>query len=441
MTDLNRLFWRVHFWAGLVTAPIVLFAALTGLLYVFTPQIEASRHAALDHVPVGVRLQSLDAQVAAVEAAFPDQAVRCVVPAHAAGETTQVFLRAAHEGHAHGNAAAKGADHDHGLPRGSIAYVDPYTASVVGQLPEMQRWKTWARKLHSSMLQGDGWRWPVELAASWMLVIFATGLTMWWPRSRGNGGPGWRALLPRLGRGRQTWRDLHAVLALALGAVLAVVLVTGLTWSRYAGDNFRWAQEASGQGAVKSASGLKSAVVEGAQPITWQTAWERARITAQDIALQMTPPRGADGVWRIENFDRAQPRRRFTLVLDGYSGAALFASGWTQMPVLAQATALGIPFHRGEFGAWNQVLLALAALAAIFSVVSGIVMWWQRRPRGRLAAPSLERAHVRRVPVWIWALAAGLSLALPVFGCSLLLFASLEAVRLLRRPTPPVSFN
>src|SRR5207244_2270289 len=82
-----------------------------------------------------------------------------------------------------------------------------------------------------------------------------------------------------------------------------------------------------------------------------------------------------------------------------------------------------------EFGAWNQVLLALAALAAIFSVVSGIVMWWQRRPRGRLAAPSLERAHVRRVTVWIWALAAGLSLALPVFGCSLLLIASLEAVR------------
>ena len=36
---LHRLFWRMHFWAGLITAPIVVFAALTGLLYVFSPQI------------------------------------------------------------------------------------------------------------------------------------------------------------------------------------------------------------------------------------------------------------------------------------------------------------------------------------------------------------------------------------------------------------------
>lgn len=436
MTNLNRLFWRVHFWAGLITAPIVLFAALTGLLYVFSPQIEGWRHAGLDHVPVGARLQPLDAQVAAVEAAFPDRTVRFVVPAHAAGQTTQVYLRAPHEGHAHG--ASKG-EHDHGLPRGGIAYVDPSTATVVGDLAEMQRFKTWARKLHSSMLQGDGWRWLIELAASWMLVMFGTGIAMWWPRSQAKGGPGWRALLPRLGRGRQTWRDLHVVIALALGFVLAIVLVTGLTWSRHAGDNFRWVQDALGQNAAKPPSTLKSTVIDGAQPMGWQATWDRALATAPDIALQITPPRRADGVWRIENFDRAHPSKRFTLVLDAYSGHTLFSADWSQMPALAQATAVGIPFHRGEFGVWNQVLLALAALGAIFSVVSGVVMWWQRRPRGHLAAPSLDRPHVRHVPAWIWALALGLSLALPVFGISLLLFASIEAVRLLGQATQPVS--
>ena len=94
---------------------------------------------------------------------------------------------------------------------------------------------------------------------------------------------------------------------------------------------------------------------------------------------------------RLENFDRTQPAKRFVLMLDAYTGRRLFAAGWARMPLLAQATAVGIPFHRGEFGLWNQALLALAALAAMFSVVSGLVMWWQRRPRGKLAANPPHR--------------------------------------------------
>jgi len=428
MSPMNRLFWRVHFWAGLVTAPIVLFAACTGLLYVFAPQVEAWCHAGLDHVPVATSAQPLDAQLAAAQAGFPNRELRFVVPAHAPGRTTQVHLRVPHA-----HPLSGGAEHDHGLPGGSIVYVDPGTARVVGELAEMQRFKTWARKLHSSALQGDGWRWVLELGASWMLVMFATGLAMWWPRPQAAGGPGWRALVPRLGGGRRTWRDLHAVVALPLGLVLAIVLVTGLTWARYSGENFRRVQEALGQGAPKVPKDLRSGLpAPGASlsRLSWQEAYERARAGAPDISMQITAPHGADGVWRAENFDRGQPDKRFVRVFDAYSGRLLFASDWEQLPLLAKATAVGIPFHRGELGVWNQVLLGLAALAAIFSVVSGVVMWWLRRPRGRVAAPSFDRQHLRGMPLWVGVLALGLAAALPVFGWSLLLFVSLESVRL-----------
>jgi len=425
MKSVNKLFWRVHFWAGLITAPIVLFAACTGLLYVLSPQIEAWRHAGVDHVAIGAAVQPLDAQVAAVRSRFPDQELRFVVPAPAPGDTTQVYVRAPHAHHMN-----HGGEHDHGLPDGRIVYVDPYTAQIVGELGELQRFKTWARKLHSSALQGDGWRWLIELGASWMLVMFATGLAMWWPRSQAAGGPGWHALVPRMGRGRKTWRDLHAVVALAFGLVLAVVLVTGLTWAKHSGEIFRAAQEALGQGTPKPPKGLRSDAAAGGARLTWQAAYELARTTAPAVSLQITPPRGADGVWRIENFDRGQPAARFVLALDAYSGQQLFASGWNRMPMLAKATAIGIPFHRGELGAWNQLLLASATLAAIFSVVSGIAMWWQRRPRGSLAAPSLQRQHLRDVPLWLWLLAAGLAAALPIFGWSLLAFGTAEGLRL-----------
>lgn len=176
---LHQLLWRIHFWAGLIATPIVLFAALTGLLYVFTPQIEAWRHANVDRVVVVGPALLLDAQLAAAvacgilppatlahpcaaQAGQPHGKLRTIVPAHRSGETTQVFF----DMHHHSGVT----EHDHGLPQGLIVYVNPYTAQVVGNLHEMERFQTWAKKLHSSALQGDGWRWLTELGARWCRV-------------------------------------------------------------------------------------------------------------------------------------------------------------------------------------------------------------------------------------------------------------------------------
>ncbi len=434
-TTLQRLFWRIHFWAGLISAPIVVFAALTGLLYALSPQIEARLYAHLDHVaaPSGLApARSLDQQVAAALAAHPHETLRQVVPAHRATDSTQVYLDAPHAHHQKDG-------HDQGLPTGSIVYVNPYTAQVLGQLPELQRFKTWSKKLHSSALQGDGWRWLIELGASWMLVLFATGLVLWWPTSQAQGGPGWRALWPRRGSSsRRTWRDLHASVAIALGLVTVTVLVTGLTWAQHSGDNFRAAQKALGQSTPQPPKGLRSHPATGRAALAWQAVHDRVSDQAPDIAVQLTPPSGVDGVWRAENFDRSKPTQRFVSVIDAYSGQTLFRSAWDQLPALSKATAVGIPFHRGEFGWWNQLLLILAALATVFSVVSGLMMWWLRRPRGTLAAPQVGRQGLRQLPArtwwWLLPLAGALSLALPVFGWSLLLFTTVEALRLACSP-------
>jgi len=420
---LHRTFWRLHFWAGLLTAPIVLFAAFTGLLYALTPQIEAAVHADVDRVPVGPTLATLDAQLAAAQAARGGAAPRAIVPAHGAGETTQVFFAAPPSPHAgHGVAA----EHDHGLPQGRIVYVNPYTAQVVGDLAEMERFKTWSKKLHSSALQGNGWRWLLELAASWMLVMLATGLYLWWPRSQAHGGSGWRALVPRLGRGRSSWRDLHACVGLVMGGVLLVVLVTGLTWSRYTGENFRAAQAALGQTSPRAPKDVRSAPLEGREPLSLQTVFETARANVPSVQMQLTLPKGEGGVFRVDNFDRSQPAQRLVLLLDAGSGRLLYRSGWDDLPLIPKATAVGIPFHRAEFGVWNQVVLMLAALAAILSVLSGVVMWWQRRPKGHLTAPAVTRQQLRAVPFALWALVVVMAWAMPVFGISLAVFLGLE---------------
>ena len=47
----------------------------------------------------------------------------------------------------------------------------------------------------------------------------------------------------------------------------------------------------------------------------------------------------------------------------------------------------GIALHEGQLGWWNVALNALFCLMVIFACVSGVVMWWMRRPAGRIGRP------------------------------------------------------
>jgi uncharacterized iron-regulated membrane protein len=108
---MRSLLWRIHVWAALLSSPFVLVAALTGILYVFTPQIEALRHGALDRVSNTGTLRPLDEAVAAATSALPGWRLRFVLPAYAPGQTVRVALEEqgmAGEGHEGHNMAARG---------------------------------------------------------------------------------------------------------------------------------------------------------------------------------------------------------------------------------------------------------------------------------------------------------------------------------------------
>ena len=442
-----RFFWRMHFWSGLITAPIVLFAAVTGLIYVLSPQIEEVLYRQLDTVVPSGGAKPLDAQIAAARKAVPDLPIRSVIVGSQPEQSTQVLfgerkrrgadaakppaVAAAGGEHAH-HTATPAVSSDVARIANPIVYLNPYTAEVLGVQAEMDRFRNWSEKLHSTALQGDNWRWIIELGASWLLVMLATGLYLWWPKSQAAGGQGVRALVPRMNESgarasRIAWRDWHAVIGIAASAMLLIILVTGLTWSKYTGENFRAALNAAGQSSPKPPEKLQSIRLSSDQmALSAAQVLEIGRRVAPDIRLALTPPRGGTGVWRIANSDRRQPTARVQLIVDQYSGAILYRSGWDELPIGAKATGVGIPFHRGEFGWWNQALLIFTVLAVIASVVSGFVMWWKRRPVGKLAAPAISWGHVRAVPWWMVVLASGLGYVMPVFGISLAALLAVE---------------
>jgi len=93
------------------------------------------------------------------------------------------------------------------------------------------------------------------------------------------------------------------------------------------------------------------------------------------------------------------PAVRPYLHLDQYSGKVLADVRFKDFGYLAQFSLWGIAAHEGQlFGLPNQILGTLAAGGVILIAISGLVMWWQRRPSGRFAANTPEgRPAARRL--------------------------------------------
>jgi len=432
----RSLLWRIHLWAALIASPFAVVACLTGLLYAFTPQIEKALHGRLDRVAPGERHLPLDAAVAAARrVAPPGTVLHSVVPARGSGDTVRVaFLPpaapAGHAGHGGSSTTSAAASRppaflrpNFGVPgRATVVYVDPYTAQVTGVLPEAERFSNWARRLHSSLLQGDGWRWMIELAASWMMVMLLTGIFLWWP-AKGQSG------LPARGAtGRAAWRQWHAFLGVALSIVSLAILTTGLTWSRTAGGQIRWARDAAGQTPPRIPASFASPAPEGGRMMDWEQARRAVAAQAPDVVTQIMPPAGPTGYWRANQLEKSgQPASGFDLLLDAYSGAPLYRSGWAEQTAFGKATAIGIPFHRGEYGLWNQALLVLFGVGVLFSLASGWTMFFQRWRRGEAIFPPSVPGAWRHVRLWSWPAGAALMLAMPLLAATAVPVALAEA--------------
>lgn len=431
----KSLFWRIHFWAAFIASPFALIAALTGILYIFTPQIEAVLYDRLDHVtPAGV-MRPLDEAVAAATAAAPaGWRLHSVIPAYGPRDTVKAnFAPVAptlseHEGHNHSPARMPSAARPtFGLSAQAVViYVNPYTAEVAGSLANQARFNIWAKKLHSRLLQGENWRWMIELAASWLMVMLVTGIYLWWPR-------GGQKALPQSGaKGRIAWKQWHAFIGVALGVMSLAILTTGLTWSKYAGDQIRAFRDGSGQAPLQAPRHLQSALQNNASPLTWQAAWEAVRRQAPDVALQLIPPRGPQDIWRASAADRAQPTKRFDMQLDAYSGKPLYYAGWDKQTAFGKATAIGIPFHRGEFGWWNQALLLVFGAGVLFSLISGWVMFFKRRQPGSIGLPRLLPGAWKSASPAAWLMAVVMFAAMPLLALSAAIVLTLEVA--IQRP-------
>jgi uncharacterized iron-regulated membrane protein len=123
---------------------------------------------------------------------------------------------------------------------------------------------------------------------------------------------------------------------------------------------------------------------------------------------------------------------RQSLVVDARTGELKRHETFADKHVIDRVVGIGVAAHEGQlFGAWNQALGVLTAAGLVLLSVSGVVMWWRRRPEGVLGAPlpPLEAAQYGK---GLLAIIVILGVFLPVLGAALLLVGFIEWA-LLRR--------
>lgn len=430
--SIRPLLVRLHFYAGVFVGPFILIAAVTGLLYALIPQIDTFVHRhelTVEHV--GTERLPLADQIAAARHAHPEGTVESIRPPVAADETTQISLLLGPE--------FKDVPPDYSR----TVFVDPYTGEVRGALTTYGQWmpvRAWFDELHRNLHLGAFGRNYSELAASWMWVIALAGLALWIMRRRENRTTRDLVLPDRTAAGRRRTLSWHGAVGVWTVAVLLALSVSGITWSRYAGEtvNSIQAQLNTTAPAVDTAlAGSPAAATahHGHQggPSDLRGADTVLR-TAEQAGLRgpmwLYPPTEPDQAWKVAERKRDWPTRADEIAVDPDSGQVTDRVDFAHWPLLAKLTDWTIDAHMGLlFGVANQIVLALTMIGLITVIVRGYRMWWQRRPtRGSdwaVGRPPL-RGALRQLPPWgsvaVVVVAAVLGWALPLFGLSLVAF-------------------
>lgn len=407
---------RVHFLAGILVAPLLLVLSLTGLAYVFSPQIHDDLYANQLYVDeVGDTPRPVAQQVAAAMAAHPEAELLSVVPPPAPDRTTRVRLSVP------GRATPGEA---------RTVYVDPYTNYINGELTTIDNRlpaNVWLRDLHGNLHLGEVGRLYSETAASWLPVITVGGLALWIGK-QGRRRRSARELLVPAPRGKgdlTRLRGVHGPLGLWLTVGLLTMSVTGLTMSQFAGWGLFDTR-------VPTLAAAAVDVPVGAGPIGLDRVLEVARAEGLSGELDVRPPAEPNRPFTVTEFSPGMPIQRDGIAVDPYTAEITERVGWDDYPLAAQLRVLAIEAHTGTlFGLANQIVLAVLAIGTIVLILVGYKLWWKRSPyRGQLppAPPPALRGLTTPTGAAVVMVAVLLGCLMPVFGISLVAFIVVDNV-------------
>src|SRR6185295_2683140 len=159
---MRRAFFVIHQWSGLLLALYVTVIGVTGAALVFRPEMQQATFSRYFDVrrPAGTPDVQVGTLVARLLAAYPTYQLSGIDYPTARRGTYLSYL-------------IKGAEF---VP----VFSDPVTGEVIGQLPRTS-WISRLQDLHFDLLAGRRGRFVNGIGAFSLIVLFVTGLVIWWP--------------------------------------------------------------------------------------------------------------------------------------------------------------------------------------------------------------------------------------------------------------------
>lgn len=451
-----KAIWRWHFYAGLYVFLFLVMLAVTGLIMLLSGPLEDIQYEDLYFVTPGETTLAPSVQLEAVRASHPHADAVMYASPHGVDRSSLFSVLP------HGSMAGEHEAHWE-LPTISV-FVNPYTGEVLGDLDPNSTLYNWALEIHGTFLMGDIGDYMIEIAAGFAVLLTLSGLYMWWPRD----GKRWRdalAIPKRMGQGRTLWRNLHILIGSWTSLVLLFFLLSGLTWTLVWGAQFTQAfnsvpsevfagplsTETHDSLNVQGHHDVPWGVEQTPLPLSGSTAGTSGIDPAAGINLdsvvsyahdtgftnfRVSIPNNETQVWTIaavtQSGDIKDPRQDRITHIDSETGNILGDISFHEYPLLGKIMAASIPLHQGDLGVINLLINGLFCLSFILLAVSGVVMWWSRKPAGqfRLQPPPLPQdTRIWRAAFFSMLLT---SLLFPLVAATLIVLIAMDYVLLSR---------
>jgi uncharacterized iron-regulated membrane protein len=347
---------------GLVAAAYVCVIGVTDAALVFRPEMQKATFTAIfdpTRVP-GAADAPAGTIVANLQAAYPDYQLSGIdYPTARRGTYLSYLVK--------GNQLV-------------TAFSDPASGEVIGELPT-RSWITRLQDLHFDLLAGRTGRTVNGVAAFALIVMFATGLVIWWP-----GITRWtRALFVDFSKPwpRINW-ELHGAVGVWLSALLMLWAVSGVEFAFP--RQFRRAVNAvlpltvarTPESTPRPGPGLRADALPGLVANARQLV-PRAKVGR--IVMPSTPKAPIQLLMAYKDhgdFDRSD---EVMLYFDQYSGQLIKREDTALVAMSAgdQVMKWMGPLHVGSFaGLGVKILWSVLALSFPVLAISGAIIWWRR---------------------------------------------------------------
>jgi uncharacterized iron-regulated membrane protein len=361
-TWVRRALFQVHLWAGVGLAAWVCLIGVTGAALVFRPEMQKAVFHQYFEVarPAGVADASAATIVSNLQASYPLHQLLGIDYPTARRGTYLSYL-------------TKGDQH-------VTAFSDPVSGDVLGELPKTS-WITRLQDLHFELLAGDAGRLVNGIGALALVLMFTSGLVIWWP-----GISRWlRGLAVDFSRPwtRINW-ELHGVVGVWLLALLMLWAVTGVEFAFP--RQFRQAVNAVLPLTVVTTplSAPRGGARLGADDLPLLIGQARTLAPGARmgrVVMPSSPNSPIQLVLAYQDHGDFDTSDELSLYFDQYSGRLLERRDQALQRMSAGDLVMKWigPLHVGSFGGLGvKILWAVLALSFPLLAATGVIIWWRR---------------------------------------------------------------